>query len=66
MPCKRAMALTMARPSPLPAVVRLRFYAGLSENETADALSCPRGTAKSRLSRALDMLRAALGEEVTL
>ena len=47
-------------------VVALRFFAGLSENETAEALSCPRGTAKSRLSRALDMLRAALGEEVTL
>jgi RNA polymerase sigma factor (sigma-70 family) len=47
-------------------VVALRYFAGLSEIETADVLSCPRGTAKSRLSRALDMLRVALGEEVTL
>jgi RNA polymerase sigma factor (sigma-70 family) len=46
-------------------VVALRFFAGLSESETADALDCPRGTAKSRLSRALDALRDALGEEVT-
>ena len=46
-------------------VVALRFFAGLSESETAEVLSCPLGTAKSRLSRALDLLRAALGEEVT-
>lgn len=47
-------------------VVALRFFAGLSESETAEVLSCPLGTAKSRLSRALDVLRTALGEEVTL
>ena len=37
-------------------VVALRFFAGLSESETAEVLSCPLGTAKSRLSRALDAL----------
>lgn len=47
-------------------VVALRFFAALSENETAEVLSCPVGTAKSRLSRALDLLRATLGEEVVL
>ena len=47
-------------------VVALRFFAALSENETAEVLSCPVGTAKSRLSRALDLLRATLGEEVAL
>jgi RNA polymerase sigma-70 factor (ECF subfamily) len=47
-------------------VVALRFFAGLSESETAEVLACPAGTAKSRLSRALDHLRAALGEEVRL
>jgi RNA polymerase sigma-70 factor (ECF subfamily) len=46
-------------------VVALRFFAGLAESETAAVLSCPLGTAKSRLSRALDLLRVALGEEVT-
>ena len=46
-------------------VVALRFFAGLSESETADVLQCPPGTAKSRLSRAMDLLRVALGEEVT-
>lgn len=47
-------------------VVALRYFAGLSESETAEALSCPLGTAKSRLSRALTLLRSQLGEEVTL
>ena len=47
-------------------IVALRFFAGLSESETAEVLACPAGTAKSRLSRALDQLRAALGEEVRL
>jgi RNA polymerase sigma-70 factor (ECF subfamily) len=47
-------------------IVALRFFAGLSESETAQVLACPAGTAKSRLSRALDNLRAALGEEVRL
>jgi RNA polymerase sigma factor (sigma-70 family) len=45
-------------------VVALRFFGGLSESETAEVLSCPLGTAKSRLSRALDLLRSTLGEEV--
>jgi RNA polymerase sigma-70 factor, ECF subfamily len=45
-------------------VVALRFFGGLSESETAEVLACPLGTAKSRLSRALEVLRAALGEEV--
>jgi RNA polymerase sigma-70 factor (ECF subfamily) len=46
-------------------VIALRFFAGLSESETAEVLSCPVGTAKSRLSRALDALRTTLGKEVT-
>jgi RNA polymerase sigma-70 factor (ECF subfamily) len=47
-------------------VIALRYFAGLSESETALVLSCPVGTVKSRLSRALDQLRARLGAEVTL
>ena len=46
-------------------VVALRYFAGLSEQETAEVLAVPRGTAKSRLSRALDALRVALADEVT-
>lgn len=47
-------------------IIALRYFAGLNESETADVLECPIGTAKSRLSRALEQLRAALGEEVRL
>jgi RNA polymerase sigma factor (sigma-70 family) len=47
-------------------VVSLRYFAALSEIETAEVLRCPVGTAKSRLSRALDLLRLSLGEEATL
>lgn len=41
-------------------VVACRYFLGLSEAETADTLRCPRGTVKSRLSRALDRLRNEL------
>ena len=43
--------------------IACRFFLDLSEEETAAALGCRRGTVKSRLSRALDRLRAELGEE---
>jgi RNA polymerase sigma factor (sigma-70 family) len=39
------------------AVIVLRFYADLSEQETADVLRLPVGTIKSRTSRALKALR---------
>jgi len=38
-------------------VIGARYFLELSESETADALRIPRGTVKSRLSRALSRLR---------
>lgn len=43
-------------------VIAARYFLGLSESETATALSLPAGTVKSRLSRALARLRDAIGE----
>ncbi len=43
-------------------VVVCRWFLGLDERETAAALRIPRGTAKSRASRALARLRTALTE----
>ena len=42
-------------------VLGARFLLDLSEAETAEALDLPRGTVKSRTSRALGRLREALG-----
>jgi len=44
--------------------IACRYLLELSEEETAAALDCPRGTVKSRVSRALERLRVELGEEV--
>lgn len=44
-------------------VVACRYFLDLSEEETAEVLGCPRGTVKSRLSRALDRLREDMGDE---
>jgi RNA polymerase sigma-70 factor (ECF subfamily) len=42
-------------------VLSCRYLLELDEAETAEVLSLPRGTVKSRTSRALDRLRARLG-----
>jgi RNA polymerase sigma-70 factor (ECF subfamily) len=41
-------------------IIAYRYWFELSEAEMAQALGCPRGTVKSRLSRALGRLRATL------
>ena len=41
-------------------VIGCRYFLELSEAETATALGVPRGTVKSRLSRALGRLRSAI------
>ena len=60
----RLLAAVTALPDRDREIVALRYFAGLSEAETATALECPAGTVKSRLSRALGRLRIALAEEV--
>jgi RNA polymerase sigma-70 factor (ECF subfamily) len=47
-------------------VIACRWFAGLTEAEMAEVLSCRPGTVKSRVSRALDRLRAALPAEEAL
>ena len=42
-------------------IVVCRYFLGLSEEETARRLALPKGTVKSRLSRAIDRLRVELG-----
>ena len=49
-------------PAPAREAIACRYLLDLSEEETAAALDCPRGTVKSRLSRALERLRLELGE----
>ena len=44
--------------------IACRYLLELTEEETAAALGCARGTVKSRVSRALGRLREELGEEV--
>ena len=44
-------------------IITYRYFLDLSEVEMADTLDCPRGTVKSRLSRALGRLRATLGND---
>lgn len=47
------------------AVIVLRFYEDLSEQEIAEALGCSRGNVKSTAHHALKALRAALGSGIT-
>ncbi len=44
------------------AVIVLRYYEDLSEQEIADVLGCSRGTVKSTAHHAVKSLRAAIGE----
>lgn len=45
------------------AVLQLRYFLELSEAEMAQALGCPAGTVKSRLSRAAGRLRGVIEEQ---
>jgi RNA polymerase sigma-70 factor (ECF subfamily) len=56
---QRLLEAVNALPEEQRVVVSLRYFAELSEEETAEALGLPRGTVKSRTSRALERLREA-------
>ena len=60
LPLREAVA---ALPEPLRAVVVLRYFTGLTLEETAAALKIPRGTVSTRQKRALELLRLELTEE---
>ncbi len=47
----------------LRAVLVLHYYVGMSVAEVAETLDIPKGTAQSRLHRALDELRAAIAAD---
>jgi RNA polymerase sigma-70 factor (ECF subfamily) len=47
-------------------ILAYRLFFDLSEAEMAEALNCPRGTVKSRLSRALARLRTALPADIRM
>jgi RNA polymerase sigma factor (sigma-70 family) len=61
---ERLLAAVDRLPDQAREAIVCRYLLDLSEEETAAALDCPRGTVKSRVSRALERLRVALGEQV--
>ncbi len=59
-----ARSLLAQLPEAQRSTVILRYYHGLSEEETAAVLGCPRGTVKSRLHQAVArLLELTAGEE---
>ena len=60
LPLKQAVA---ALPEELRAVIILRYFTGLTLEETAETLEIPRGTVSTRQKRALALLRLDLEEK---
>ena len=58
----RALQALEQLPRQMRAVVVLRYYEGLTEAETADALGCSLGSVKSQASRGLARLRELLDQ----
>lgn len=52
-------------PGELKEVVILRYFAGYTLSETAEALQIPQGTAATRQRKALKLLKLSLSEEVS-
>lgn len=60
LPLKEAI---QALPDPLRDVIILRYFTGLTQEETARALQIPRGTVSTRQRKALALLRLELCDE---
>ena len=61
LPLKQAL---LRLPEELKAVIILRYFEGLTQEETAQSLDLPRGTVSTRQRKALELLRLELSEEV--
>lgn len=61
LPLKEAI---LRLPEELKTVVILRYFTGLTLEETAESLNLPRGTVSTRQRRALELLRIELSEGV--
>ena len=61
LPLKQAI---LRLPEELKTVIILRFFTGLTQEETAQALNIPRGTVSTRQRKALELLKLELSEEV--
>ena len=59
---QRLVAAVNRLPDKERVVIGLRYFLELSETETAEAAGIPRGTVKSRISRALGRLRDEAGD----
>jgi RNA polymerase sigma factor (sigma-70 family) len=55
---QQVVAALRALPPKMRAVLVLRYFEDLSEQDVADALGCSVGTVKSQASRGIDRLRA--------
>jgi RNA polymerase sigma factor (sigma-70 family) len=60
---ERLLAFVEGLPDADREAISLRFFAELGEAEMSEVLGIPKGTVKSRVSRALKKLRNAMGEE---
>lgn len=61
LPLKQAI---LRLPEELKSVVILRYFTGLTQEETAESLGIARGTVSTRQRRALQLLKLELSEEV--